>query len=648
MPCCIVFSLSFLQHTTESTITTPQYRSVGLTELLEAIAIEDDIDSGTSLYKQKTPDGISLEGIGVGDDSFLDASTNPLFAIYMYAYWRSTNGSGKDGNDQPRSEMQWLDEIVDQYGHTIIMDEFGKDSEYDSLLTADTIRVTNVWMATVQSLYNAVEQCDERDDDNNDVDDPMFVNAVDQAAAFWFGDIENLADFTGGTMYAYAERIREQFQLKDNSNNVNEKMIFGLNYLKTTLSECLDPTISDDDAEAKALQMRMRVDELTRYMTVLLVQNLIHHAALVATSSETPKDPNLIDYVILYGLVTLPQIIVCDEYAFDDLYQKLVLGAKAMTRDDLRDALKTIYSRLVCLGITCDDIGTSVVLSSQEDDWPSCLEPTVEFTGYRYPTGQALEYLEVDLDIRTIGTLIEMDASTAAYDVYHWGRHIKDANGRYVALQTTATEEYHVGNVVGKSFESYFSPTKNYADLHEYKAMMGQGDFANATPTQRRIITEGTMVTITLHAHALNLLYKAIEVCTTDGQMGGFYWDQAFASLSGWAEGTEGTEGFLFMEIARFLCERTSAGCTTSEINLLLIAAMEGGKTSLTSADCTAAETRVKEVEQLLQTILVDITAYFANLIAEDTTDADNLAEGCEYMIDGDTLFLFDDGAHLI
>jgi hypothetical protein len=36
-----------------------------------------------------------------------------------------------------------------------------------------------------------------------------------------------------------------------------------------------------------------------------------------------------------------------------------------------------------------------------------------------------LRHLKIDMDIRAIGTLVETDANDAAFDVYHWVRHMR-------------------------------------------------------------------------------------------------------------------------------------------------------------------------------------------------------------------------------
>jgi len=554
--------------------------------------------------------------------------------------------------------MTFLKKPVDNYGHTIISDEFSKSSGYDAELTAETIRATDVWMAVVQSLYDAVALCDEGKDPT--AVSGGYSNPVDVAAAFWFGDLADGTSGTAmessGTMYAWAKRARDNFALalvgeSSSGFDANAKILEGLNDLQSMLPLCWpsDGSAAAGDEEPNdkegdvVLEVRMMVDDVVRYMTVPLVQNLIHYSARVAEIMEEKGESDVtadeIDYVILYGLVTIPPITICDETAYDSLYKDLITNAKAdrITTATLYNMLISLHSRLLCLGIECDWIGESNLLSAGigNSTFPTCQPPSMDFKGYAgSDSSDLLERMKVDLDIRTIGTLIEMEAPTAAYDVYHWGKFSRDKNGLYYALQDTSLIEMHTKNTVGKAFDTYFE-NENYEDLHEYQALMGLGDFTEATPTQRRIITEASMVLITLHSFALNSMYKAVDDCRAG--VAETTWDTAFASLSGWAEESEyADEGFLFMEIARFLCEEADKCNSTtgdSEINRLLLLAIQGGKGDLqispsATRDCDGAEEKVKEVEKLLQTILVDVTAYFAEQISEDVADMDNLAEG--------------------
>lgn len=349
----------------------------------------------------------------------------------------------------------------------------------------------------------------------------------------------------------------------------------------------------------------------------------------------------------MYGLATTPQIIICDETAFDSLYLNFITNAKSngISRDTLYNSLIALYSRLICLGLTCNDIGIPKILMDDTDQnpnnsWPTCLEPSTDFKGYQSGTSsnsnQLLEWMKIDLDIRSIGTLIEMEAETAAYDIHHWGYSSRDittstTNGssKNIAIQDIAMQTYHPKNKVGEAFANYLTrkfPGNNavstYADTHEYQTMMGLEAFADGTSTtntQRRVMTEATMVTITLHIAALNSFYNAIDDCRNGKEE--TTWDRGFAYLSGWAEETEDASGFLFMRVAKFLCQTKSLCDVTGDsyINKEIMSAIEDGKSNLASinqAGCTAAEEKIDEIELLLQTILVDATAFFTAKIS--------------------------------
>ena len=343
-----------------------------LSELIEAISKENDITNGTNLYKLTPPNGkYSLESLTYSppqvlsvadtiagdssssskndnDNTFLKSSNNPLYNIYMYAMWRSTNGSGarssttttvnnnNNNNNihhEMKSQMKFLDEPISHYIHTIIMDEYTKTSGYDPSLTAETIKVTNIWMSVVQSLYNTVTLCESgtavapnHDDDGTTTFDE-YSNSIDIAAALWFGNLQSDNDTdmmkrSGGTMFAWAEEARSRYVSTGDASasdgdtliNVNDKIVQGLNDIQSMLSTCYtdgtnnvvdgsnngNSIVSSSSSSSK--QMRQKVDELVRYMTVPLVQNLIYYSSVVATGSVPPSsasNADIIDWVIV-------------------------------------------------------------------------------------------------------------------------------------------------------------------------------------------------------------------------------------------------------------------------------------------------------------------------------------------------------------
>lgn len=342
---------------------------------------------------------------------------------------------------------------------------------------------------------------------------------------------------------------------------------------------------------------------------------------------------------------------MCQDYAFDSLYTELVVNALAdgnLSKDTFYDMLNTIQSRLVCLGVTCEQVGTSNTLSADNDmdvdgGWPTCSNPDAEFDGYpasvNLDPDLFLEYSKVDLDVRTISVLVEMDAGDAAYDVYRWGRNMRVESVRNMALMDLELETIHVSNDVGTAYTSFFDQKSISIGEHILEVVMGGGLlglFFDATPGQRKIIVEWTFIAISLHIHALNAMYEAIDNCRAGTQE--TTWDRGVAALSGWAENTIDADGLLLMKVDRFLCQSKQScdpDTNDSKINGLMMEAMISGKNDLADLGgdgCTRAETSVASIKKLVLTSLVDATATFAELIAQDMTNANNLAHGCEFM----------------
>ena len=373
---------------------------------------------------------------------------------------------------------------------------------------------------------------------------------------------------------------------------------------------------------------------------------------------------------------------MCDEFAFDDLYGKLVHDAKSevavlddgsgtgnyiesLEVDVLYDVLNTLYGRLACLGLSCGHIGVSNLLAASDAEGatsPTCADPEMEF-GSGYPFDDAFDitrHLKIDMDVRTIGILVEMDANEAAYDVYRWGRHmrrigvdgstgrdvndvdgwVEEADDIVVALRALAIEPVHELNSAGAAYASFleensgtFTPGLteffSLADAQFHEVTMKNGRYFDATPAQRRSIVESTLAFMTAHVHALNRMYEAEESCLSGATE--TTWDQGFASLTGWAEEDEYAHGFLMMALAGHLCDKT--GNCLSDIKSLLVDGLVGGKEMLRGNNCLSAELVIRDTEKLILTLLVDAAAYYADQLSQDGTNADHLADGRELIL---------------
>ena len=209
--------------------------------------------------------------------------------------------------------MIFLNEPISNYAHTIITDEYKKTSGYDSTLTSETIKVMSVWMSVVQSLYNAVELCD--DGTIPDIDDSSYVNPIDVASALYIGNLQSIDSSSiesSNSLYAWVDKASNNFEtsssvvlptnvqnvLQEGSISLSEKILNGLVELQTLLPTCWTETDDDNDV---AQQMRIKVDDITKLLKIPLVQNLIYYAASVATgaSNEAPTARDTIDWVIV-------------------------------------------------------------------------------------------------------------------------------------------------------------------------------------------------------------------------------------------------------------------------------------------------------------------------------------------------------------
>lgn len=243
-----------------------------------------------------------------------------MYNLYMHALWRSTHGSGGgssstsniDNNSQsPRTEYTFIDKAVDNYGATIVDNMFDKSTGYNPLLTAETIKVITTWMAFIQSIYDSVSLCafDENSNGNvittmtTDMNDPSYISPVDIAAAFWYGS--KSSDTTtatttqspqnDGSLYAWTMIAKSNFSPTMGFGNTlfdtNDAISSTLSKLQQLLPTCLiarrtqqqQQDHNEDQVVAEyAKRMRILADDIVRYATVPMVQNLVHHCASLA------------------------------------------------------------------------------------------------------------------------------------------------------------------------------------------------------------------------------------------------------------------------------------------------------------------------------------------------------------------------------
>lgn len=594
---------------------------IQLTSDIESIQQQSNKDASYKIYDK---DGaVSLKQIAT--NQYFSSSSrkhNPLYSQYMYSLWKSADGGNAVGNSQ---DKEFDDEPVEFFGNSIVEDEYNKPSGYDPELTSETMRVVIMWMATVQSIYEGVQFCSETTVTSN-LDR---VNPIDKAAALWVGNAPFILTTFGGSLVAWTNRMHDQFGAP--SFNANNQILDNLSQLKSDLDLCLQASTSAEEKEEIIGRMWSVSKDTTTAMSVPLVQNLLYSLAIEANKDTIPGALGE-DTLIVYSLMTLPQLYVCDEDGFKRLYKNIISEKASLDSNLVKDAVSTLQNNYACLGISCDQVGN---LKSPElllQGSPSCQESTqLKIAGYDGISAQTMKVAQVDIDIRSIGMLLEIESYDAAASVYKYGGIFKDSDQGFNSIQSLASSPAKSSK--GADLREQYSATAATQILDE---ALNENSFMmkDATSIQRKVLAEATLVAITLHIYAIDSLFKAVELCDVDASTAATSWDNGVAALVGWMEGPEdggsSNNGVLFYNIAQFLCDEADK-CNMnndSEVNRLMIRRLKEGKQHLNSRECVAADTSAIEVEKLLQTVLADTNAYFAEQIAADKLNTEALAEG--------------------
>jgi hypothetical protein len=213
----------------------------------------------------------------------------------MHSLWMSVHGSGgyAIALSKLHNKYQFLEEWVDVYGATVIENMLMKLSGYNPILTAEAIRIVGVWMAFVQSLYNAVSLCAHDLNINSnvaviDVRNAVYVSPMEAAAAFWYGSHgSNGNNDVGGKdknnrlLYAWGAACANF----DGADFItNDKIRSELMRLQPLLMECLGYRNGGMMTKIALHTRRTRTitDDVVRYATMPMVQNLVQHLARIA------------------------------------------------------------------------------------------------------------------------------------------------------------------------------------------------------------------------------------------------------------------------------------------------------------------------------------------------------------------------------
>ena len=128
------------------------------------------------------------------------------------------------------------------------------------------------------------------------------ISPVDIAAAFWYGNFRtsepNQDPMNDGSLYAWTILAKSNFgPIMDFGNGLfdtNDAITSSLSKIQKLLPTCLVSRNSGQEEEQVteyAKQMRNVADDIVRYATVPMIQQLVHHCATLAMGVNMTTTP---------------------------------------------------------------------------------------------------------------------------------------------------------------------------------------------------------------------------------------------------------------------------------------------------------------------------------------------------------------------
>lgn len=266
---------------------------------------------------------------GLSLNALPDMAQDALYNIFRHTFFligRDIEGETAGNFDQ---------KPVQEYANTLVNDLFALKVAH---IETEAALILNVWMAIVHRLYNVMRECRTQDTGAMNA-------AIDQAAALWIGaDQPEGANDQGNMLYNLAQVGGQRFNQANGEAEANVKVLGAMNDIQQKISggTC-------DGGDQGYLEMRYAVNQLIDYMTIPLVQILIHHI------QQQPADGEA-NFIELYALSFLPRVEACNPAAYKKLLELLVRNT--LKEADKAEAIGILQSVYDCLGVSCEDIGS--------------------------------------------------------------------------------------------------------------------------------------------------------------------------------------------------------------------------------------------------------------------------------------------------
>ncbi|VEU41835.1 unnamed protein product [Pseudo-nitzschia multistriata] len=317
--------------------------------------------------------------------------------------------STADMLDEPEFNMFMYTLNNQLYADSLVEEAMANSKVGNSEVATEAAIVLNLWMEIVHLMHETLRACKNkqlRDDDG--------VFLMDAAVAYWIGDGQIAGDGDNGhLLYALSERYGETFNIDNGGQSrTNTNILRLFNEAKNEIS------LPNACSENKTTYKRLRgiTNRLIPQMAVPLIQGLI--ASLRENDRERVK---------IYSHAFIPLLAGCRLNIYESLKDKL-LSNKDYNVVDVELIIDLIRQSFDCLGLKCDDIGVHTL--EEDDGAPKCKDPDFDasLAGYR-PASDVRDYARLDLDMREMDVLLQMEAYGAVDELYTYGKHARGATG---------------------------------------------------------------------------------------------------------------------------------------------------------------------------------------------------------------------------
>ena len=547
----------------------------GREDLAEIIyKIGENSNAYDSFGKEVGPRTLS----GFSTDAALSMPDNPLYQVTVFAL-RDNQG-------------RYLGTDAGRYADTIVQEALITGAQTRSTLAAEAAVALNLWMELANELFQTLKNCKDKR-----IVDEDGIHSIDEAAAYWIGDGQVAGDSERGhLLYALAERMGENFGLNDAGQSRTNT-----NILRLFHQAKLELSFTDSCSENPNTVRRLRhiVNKITTQMIIVNVQGLIHNLRV-----------NDRDRVHIYAHAVVPLVAGCDPTTFAYLKSRL-LGGSAFQEVDVESIITALGKSYPCFGIQCADVGvhTTEAVSSCRD--PPMLSP---LAGYR-PASDVRGYAHLDYDIQELDILMQMEAYSAAEELYLYGKHASTGNED----DRTALSLSYLATSSGRSIVPQFDAYKRFYDGNEKYAdtiIFGALRAADGASTERRmIVARGSQYMVVFMA-VLQAMNEAISSCQSSsdnrGSSSAQSWDRAAAFIVGHMEGSDeggSRTGRMLWGLAKQQC-REFGTCSSivdgsAEVNDQIVSLLYSGRGAIVSGSCSALRKSARELTPLLQVPLI-------------------------------------------